>query len=265
LLDLHCHILPGLDDGSPDLEASVEMARTARAAGIQTIAATPHVNNTYPTEPDAIAQAIGTVNVELARRDVPVAVLPGAEIAIERLGGLTDGELRRLTLGGGDCLLIETPYTDTVPFLEETLFDLQVRGFRPLLGHPERSRAFRDRPERLIPIVERGVATCINSASLAGDFGANARRVALDLLRRGLVNVVASDSHDSFHRPPSLLPGLEAADEELPGILAQADYFTCDAPFALLNGTKLPPAPDPPQPPPTTGWRRFLSGGRAAT
>src|SRR5215203_3401481 len=229
------------------------MALIARAAGIVTIAATPHVNNRYRTDPDAIASAIGTLNVELARREIALAVLPGAEIAIEQLSGLTDSDLRKLTLGGGNALLIETPYTDTVPFLEDLLFDLQVRGFRPVLAHPERSRAFREAPERLGPIVERGVATCVNAASLAGGFGDHARRVAFELVRRKLAHVVASDAHDTVKRPPAIAPQLEAADVDLPGLFELAPFYTREAPEAILAGKPLPPVPDAPEPPPPTG------------
>lgn len=262
MIDLHCHILPGLDDGSPDLDASVEMALTARASGITTIAATPHVNDRYRTEPDAIASAIGTLNIELARREVALAVLPGAEIAIERLSGLSDSDLRLLTLGGGNALLIETPYTDTVPFLEDLLFDLQVRGFRPVLAHPERSRAFRESPERLEPIVDRGVGSCINAASLAGGFGEHAKRVAFELLRRKLVHVVASDAHDSVKRPPEIAPSLEAADDELPGLAEHVHFYTRAAPEAILAGKPFPPVPEPPEAPQPTGWRRVLRSKR---
>jgi protein-tyrosine phosphatase len=259
VIDLHSHILPGLDDGSPDLDYSIEMALKARAAGIQTIVATPHVNNTYAVDSEAMYSAVGTLNVALARKEVPLAVLPGAEIAIERLAELPDGELRRLTLGSGSCLLIETPYTGEVPFLEQVLFDLQVRGFRVLLGHPERSLAFRNKPDRLEPIVERGIATAINAGSLSGQFGTNARRVAFELVRRRLAHVIASDSHDTERRPPDLRNGIEALDEELPGFSEHADFFTRDAPAAILNGSKVPEPPEAPAEPQSPGWRRLLS------
>lgn len=262
MIDLHCHILPGIDDGAPDADASIEMALVASEAGVVTIVATPHVNNRYPTDPEVIPSAIGRLNVELARREVALAVLPGAEIAIEKLSGLDDAALRKLTMGGGNALLIETPYTDTVPFLEELLFDLQVRGFRPVLAHPERSRAFRDAPERLEPIVGRGIGACINSASLAGGFGESAKRVALDLIGRKLVHAVASDAHDAVHRPPELLAGIEAAESDMPGIMQHAQYFTREAPEAMLAGRPLPEPPDPPDPPPASGWRRLRRARR---
>ena len=256
---MHSHILPGLDDGAQDLEASVLMATTAAAAGIRTITATPHVSNRYPNEPEVIARAIGEVNVALARRGIAVAVLPGAEIATERLGQLTDERLRSLALGGGTgSLLIETPYSGAAPFLEQALFDLQVRGFRPMLGHPERSLAMREKPERLAEIVGRGVAVCVNAGSLAGQFGTRTQKLAFDFLRMGLVHVIASDSHDSTRRPPDLRPGLEAIARELPSLAEHAEFFTRTAPEALLAGRMLPAAPVPEPPAEPSGWRRLL-------
>jgi protein-tyrosine phosphatase len=258
VIDLHSHILPGLDDGAPDLDASVEMAETAAAAGIRTIAATPHISNRYPNEPEAIARAIGQVNVALARRGVALAVLPGAEIATERLSQLSNDALHSLALGGASCLLVETPYSGAAPFLEEALFDLQVRGFQPMLAHPERSLALREKPDRLAEMVSRGVAACVNAGSLAGQFGTRAQKLGFEFLRRGLVHVIASDSHDVSRRPPDLRPGLEALERELPSLAEHVDYFTRTAPEALLAARMPPPPPVPDPPAPAGGWRRLL-------
>lgn len=261
MIDLHSHILPGLDDGAANLEASLSMALMAVEEGIDTVVATPHVNQTYPVGPDAMSAAVGALNVALARMELPLAVLPGSEIAVEMLSTLDDIALRRLSLGGGGCVLVESPYSGSVPFLEDMLFDLQVRGFRPVLAHPERSIAFRERPERLAGLVSRGVMSCVNSGSLAGRFGSNAKRMSLQFFEEGLVHAVASDSHDDRSRPPRLLEGFERADEELPGLAAQASWFTNTAPAAIVAGGRLPTRPDPPQQP-VSGWRRFLPGRR---
>jgi protein-tyrosine phosphatase len=257
VIDLHSHILPGLDDGAGNLEASLSMALMAVEEGIDTIVATPHVNQAYPVDPDAMSAAVGALNVALARMELPLAVLPGSEIAVEMVSGLDDIALRRLSLGGGGCLLVESPYSGSVPFLEDMLFDLQVRGFRPVLAHPERSIAFRERPERLAGLVSRGVMSCVNSGSLAGRFGTNAKRMSLQFFQDGLVHAVASDSHDDRGRPPRLLEGFQKAEEELPGIAAQAEWFTSTAPAAIVAGGRLPERPASPVPP-VTGWRRFM-------
>ena len=230
--------------------------------GIDTIAATPHVNDRYAVGPESMAQGVGAVNVALARRELPLAVLPGAEVAIEKIASLDDATLRRLTLGGSTCLLVETPYSSSVPFLEDILFELQVAGFRPMLAHPERSLAFRERPERLTTVVHQGTLCCINGGSIEGSFGATVQGLALQFIREGLVHVVASDSHDTSKRPPRLRACFEAAEQMLPGIAEQAPYFTEQAPAAILAGGPLPERPDPPAPPPRKGWRaRLLRSG----
>ncbi len=261
MIDLHSHILPGLDDGAANLEASLSMALMAVEEGIDTMVATPHVNQAYPVDADAMSAAVGALNVALARMELPLAVLPGAEIAVEMLSTLDDISLRRMSLGGGGCVLVESPYSGSVPFLEDMLFDLQVRGFRPVLAHPERSIAFRERPERLAGLVNRGVMACVNSGSLAGRFGSNAKRMSLHFFQEGLVHAVASDSHDDRSRPPRLLEGFNAADEDLPGLAEQAPWFTNAAPAAIVAGGRLPDRPDAPRPP-DLGWRRFLPGKR---
>jgi protein-tyrosine phosphatase len=248
VIDLHSHILPGLDDGADDLEVSMAMARLAVDAGVQTMAATPHVNFDYPVDSDTVLAKVGELNVALARAGVPLAVLPGAEISVPRAAELSDTELSALGLGGGKTVLIESPYIKGVGFLEEMLFDLQLRGFRPLLAHPERCPIFQDDIARLRRLVDREVYCSINTGSLAGRFGRRVQAFAFELVSAGLVHDVASDSHDPERRPPGLLGGIEAADEHLPGIAAQADWYTRAAPAALIGGKQLPPRPALPQP-----------------
>lgn len=256
MIDLHSHILPGLDDGAVDLEESLGMAMTATREGIDTIVATPHVNHRYPVEPEAMSQAVGRLNVALARMELPLAVLPGAEVAMESAARLDGAVLRRLTLGGGSCLLVEAPYSGSFSFLENVLFDLQVRGFRLMLAHPERSLSFREHPERLGQLVERGVLACLNAGSIGGDFGRETQELALGFVEQGVAAVVASDSHNADARPPVLLAPFERADEQLPGIADLRTLFTQDAPAAILAGAPVPKAPALAQPK-RSRWRRL--------
>jgi protein-tyrosine phosphatase len=247
VIDLHSHILPGLDDGADDLEVSLAMAAIAVDAGVQTIAATPHVNFDYAVDSEAVLAGVGELNVALARARLPLAVLPGAEISIPRAAELDDDELRALTLGAGKTLLIESPYVKGIGFLEELLFDLQLRGFRVLLAHPERCPMFQEDPDRLARLVDRDVYCSVNTGSLAGRFGRRAHALAIDLIRSGLAHDIASDSHDAKHRPPGLLEGIESAGEHLPGFAEQADWYTAVAPAALISGQRLPPRPATPE------------------
>jgi protein-tyrosine phosphatase len=262
VIDLHSHILPGLDDGAGDIEVSLGMARIAVEAGVQTMAATPHVNFDYGVESESVMSRVGELNVALARAGIALAVLPGAEISMPRAAQLSDAELESFCLGGGRTLLIESPYVKGVGYVEELLFDLQLRGFRVLLAHPERCPTFQDDPDRLRRIVERDIYCAVNTGALAGGFGRTVRAFAMDLLRGGLVHCIASDAHDEVRRPPGLLAGFEAADEELPGVAAQADWYTRAAPSALIAGKRLPPRPELPEPPAQPSRLRRMLGRR---
>src|SRR5690349_12781422 len=144
------------------------MSVTAVEEGIGTLAATPHVNRDYPADPQAMAYAVGALNVALARMEVPLAVLPGGEIALATARELDDETLRAFCLGGGNCLLLESPYGGEVPWLEDMLADLQDDGLRPLLAHPERSPLFQEDPDRLARLTDRGVCCTVNAGSMTG-------------------------------------------------------------------------------------------------
>ena len=245
MIDLHAHILPGLDDGAADLEASVAMCRSAVAEGIRTVAATPHVNRDYPPDPKAMAYAVGALNVALVRMEIPLAVLPGGELALASARELDQDTLRAFCLGGGDCILLESPYGGELPWLEDLIAELQERGLRPLLAHPERSPVFQDDLERLERLVERGVRCTVNAGSMAGRSGDAARDCAIDLFRRGLVHAVSSGAHDNARRPPRLRDGFEALEGDLPGLSEQCDWYTDAAPAAILAGEPLPERPKP--------------------
>ncbi len=257
MIDLHAHILPGVDDGADDVAIALAMARMAVDEGIHTIVATPHVSPRYPLDLATIEDEVERVSAVIAEEDVPLAVRSGAELAATSLTDIGDEDLWRLALGGGDCLLVESPYVSEVRFFEQLVFDLQVRGFRPLLAHPERSPMFQRDPERLARLVGRGALCSITAGSMAGVFGQTVRRFTLDLLRGGLVHNVASDAHDLTRRPPGLRQGFRALEAELPGVGAQSDWFTNEAPSAILAGRPLPPRP-PALTPRPSGWRRLL-------
>jgi protein-tyrosine phosphatase len=246
LVDLHSHILPGVDDGAPDIETSIAMARTAVADGIRVMVATPHVSFEYDLDPMEVGRMAGELNLALARHELPLAVLPGGEVAITRLAALDREALEMLSLGAGPYLLVETPYAGAAPFLEEVLFDLDVRGFRTVLAHPERCAMFETDRDRLARLVERGVLCSVNAGSMAGQFGRRVKEFAVHLFRDGLVHNVASDAHDDDVRRAQLRWGFERLDGELPGIAAQTRWFTHTAPTAIVAGRGLPEAPEPP-------------------
>jgi protein-tyrosine phosphatase len=256
VLDLHSHILPGLDDGADDMEVSLAMARIAVGDGVRTMAATPHVNFDYDVDPETVLSRVGELETALAGADIALAVLPGAEISVPRAVELNDDELASFSIGGGRTLLIESPYVKGIGSMEELFFDLQLRGFRVLLAHPERCPSFQDDPGLLRRIVERDVYCLLNTGSLAGAFGRRVRAFALDLVRGGLVHSIASDAHDPQGRPPGLMRGIRAAEPELPGLAGQAQWYTREAPEALVAGKRLPARPALPEP--SSRLRRIL-------
>ena len=247
MIDLHTHILPGLDDGPGTIDESLELARAARATGIETIVATPHIREDYPFDPSEIGVRARELQLALREAEIPVRVVEGAEVAITRVPDLDDATLRTVCLGDGPYMLVECPYTYATNILEERLFDLQVRGFRPVLAHPERAPTFQQDPDRLVQLVERGVLSSVTAASMMGTFGGTVRRFTAVLFTKGLVHNVASDAHDPVRRPIDLLGGLQNLDHEVPGLLEQAEWFTVTAPEAILSGAELPPLPEPQQ------------------
>ena len=258
MIDLHCHILPGLDDGPVNVDFSVAMARAAAEGGIQVMVATPHVRDDYGVEAGDIETGVGQINEALVANGIQLRVVPGAEVALPKAIELSDYMLRRLCLGSGDYILVESPYRSSDVDLEGILTSLQSRGFRPVLAHPERCPIFQRDPHRLARLVNSGVLCSVTAGSLAGRFGSTVRAFTMELLSDGLVHDVASDAHDHLHRPPDLLGGFEAAEADIPGIREQATWFTVTAPVAILAGRPLPAAPDPPPRPPVSRWRRIV-------
>jgi protein-tyrosine phosphatase len=245
VIDLHFHILPGLDDGPETMEGSVKLARAAAEAGTAVVAATPHVRADYPYDVGRIAPAVEELNRVLRSAGVGLEVVTGGEVAITELTELDRSVLDRVSYAGGPYVLVESPYTQVGQLLERTLFEAQLAGLRPVLAHPERSPCFHDDLDRLAEIVSRGVACSITAGSMAGRFGPAVKEVTAKILERGLAHDVASDAHSLGRRPPGLRAGFEVMEEELPGILAQMDWYTIEVPGAILAGEMLPPRPAP--------------------
>ena len=179
MIDLHSHVLPGIDDGPETIEDSVELARAAVAAGTATIVATPHVSWTYPNDAEEIAELVDRLNARLDAEEVELEVLAGAELAMTRLVDIRAEELSRLSLGSGPWLLVEPPFAAAVTGLDALVFDLQRQGHRVLIAHPERCPAFHRDPGMLREFVGEGILTSITAGSLVGRFGGEVRRFAL--------------------------------------------------------------------------------------
>lgn len=256
VIDLHCHILPGIDDGPGCLAQSIELARAARAGGTSVVAATPHVSWEWQNRAEDIATAVADLNASMAT--IGIAVVTGAEIAMPYLSELGDTELEALTLGRGDTLLVECPLSHAAPPFEAIVFSLHRRGFRTLLAHPERSPAVRSKPGRLEALVRAGALTQITAGSLVGQFGREVKRFSYWMLEEGLVHNIASDAHDATRRSPKLESTLRAvAAWEAPGLADHLEWFVRDVPRAILDSAPVPRPPAASLVPPRGPVRRL--------
>jgi protein-tyrosine phosphatase len=238
VIDLHSHVLQGIDDGPRDLEGSLAIARQALRAGTRTLLATPHVSSRYPNDRATITAALARLHDALGAEGVELDVPPGAEIAVTYLSEMDREELASLTLGGGGWLLIEPPFSPVVSGLETSIRALLRDGYGVLLAHPERCPALQRDPATVERLVAEGVLTSVTAGALEGRFGNTARRFARELLEAGLAHNVASDAHDQSARPPSLGPQIQKA-----GFGELAEWLTEEVPAAILSGAPIPARP----------------------
>jgi protein-tyrosine phosphatase len=257
VIDLHCHLLPGIDDGPATTEDAVALARAFVAEGITRVAATPHVSPAHPNSAAVVEEAWLALVGELGRAPVALEVVAGAELDLLHGASLPDAELEGLTLGHDGALLVECPFSAVVPQFETLVARLQDKGFRVVLAHPERSPAFLRDPELLRRLVRSGALASLTGASFAGRFGRTARKYACWALDAGLAHDVATDAHDVVRRPPVLRGPLQEA-----GYGWAADWLTVEVPAAVLAGGPLPARPAARAT--AGGWwrlRRALPGG----
>jgi protein-tyrosine phosphatase len=240
MVDLHSHILPGVDDGPATLEESLELARRAAADGVSIIAATPHVRDDYPTQPATMERLVGELRAAIERADIPIDVRPGGEIAIDWLDRLSEDDLGRFGLGGSPhYLLVEFPYAGWPLSLHEWVFRLVTRGVTPVIAHPERNADVQENPEELRPLVDAGALVQITAASLDGRVGRSARAAGTALIERGLAHVLASDAHTPDIREAGLVAAAGAVGD--PGL---ARWLTVDMPTAIVTDAPLPLRPE---------------------
>lgn len=205
MIDLHCHILPGIDDGAKDIEDSIDMARAAVAEGITHILATPHYKNGHwDNEKKDIFVLVDELQEELDARGVPLTIFPGQEVRIngELFEDLTEDKIQFID-EGNQYVLIEFPTPSIPAYTESLFFELQKEGITPIIVHPERNRAVLKDPNVLLPFVEKGALAQLTAASYTGGFGKSIQKVSKQLVEANLVHFIASDAHNvssrSFH------------------------------------------------------------------
>jgi protein-tyrosine phosphatase len=240
VIDLHCHILPGVDDGPETMAESLAMCRTAASDGIRTIVATPHYKSGCFTWNELDQQtSIMTLQAEVDAAGLPLVILPGAEIAFcpELPELLKNGT--HLTINRGCYFLIEFRPQAVPASIEQFLATLLASGVVPIIAHPERNSWFTHRHDVLTSLVRRGVMLQITASSLFGEFGADVRSFSHQLLRNNLVQIIASDAHNCGDRP-TLLSAAANAAADLIGV-ERATALVKTNPHAVVNGIRLPP------------------------
>jgi protein-tyrosine phosphatase len=239
MIDLHSHILPGLDDGARTMPESLEIARDAVDEGIELIAATPHVRHDYPTSPETMERAVAELAAELARAGLPLEVRPGGEIALDFLPQLGAVDLSRFGLGGNPAyLLLEFPYRDWPLGLRALVYRLRSTGVVPVLAHPERNAEVRSAPERLRALVDAGALVQLTCASIDGRLGRFVRETGLRLLDLELAHMLGSDAHSHGVRAIGMRAAAEALGDE-----GLAQWLVHDVPAAIVHGQPLPDRP----------------------
>jgi protein-tyrosine phosphatase len=256
VIDLHCHLLPGIDDGARDIETSVAMARAAVDGGVEAIVATPHVSGTYQNDPNSFPAMRDQVQAAIDEAGVPLRVHTGAEIAMTWFESLDDDALKSCALGGGRYVLLEPPLNGPAPFLDRMVVDLGSRGYNALIAHPERIAWFQKNVGRLEALVDKGAICSITAGSIRGQFGGHVKKFTLELFKRGLVHNIASDAHDAQRRSPALGPVLERATEDVDGLDEWLEWMTVDVPRAIVGGELV--QGDPPALAPKGGLMRRL-------
>jgi protein-tyrosine phosphatase len=236
MIDLHTHILPGVDDGVRTEDEAVEFAKAACADGTRRMVATPHCKEGYWQNPrETVLADVATLQATLQREQVELEILPGAEVHLcpDLVERVADG--RAVTLAdNGKTLLLELSLSQYPVELESLIFQLKLAGIEPLFAHPERIRYFQDDATRFESAVRLGAYGQITTGSITGIFGRDVQEYSEELLCKGLVHVLATDSHNLRGRPPIMSVALPAMasliGEERTSALCH------EGPLALIEG-----------------------------
>ena len=238
MIDLHTHILPGIDDGVKSMDGAVEFARVAIEDGVKVIVATPHYKEgVWDNQREGILAAVATLREQLKQDDLNVDLRPGSEVHLcpNLVQRVKDGMATTLD-DNGRTVLLELSLTQYPVELENLVFQMKLAGLQVLFAHPERIRYFQDDIGRYESVVQLGGYGQITTGSVLGSFGNEALRSSQEMLRKGLVHVLASDAHNVRGRPPILSEALEAIEPWVGQ--RRALSMTTDVPAAMVEGSE---------------------------
>jgi protein-tyrosine phosphatase len=254
MIDIHCHPLPGVDDGAKTVDEAAEMCRMAASDGITHIVATPHCNYDYPFRPDVNQEKLSELQAVVGQEP---RLLLGCDFH------LSYDNIREVTKDRGSFTVNRTRYL-LVEFedqfipenMDHVFYDLQVAGLVPILTHPERNPVLQRKPEMVYQWVTRGCLVQVTAQSLTGRFGSTAMRLSETWLARNLVHFFASDAHDTRRRPPLLSMCYDRVTAQK-GKSEAERLLQCN-PAAVIEDKPLPLGPEPLAPQPTKSWFSWL-------
>jgi protein-tyrosine phosphatase len=265
MVDIHHHLLSGIDDGSPDLATSIAMARMAADDGITHVVCTPHASGHWNFSPAAISAKLDELRAALAAESIPLTLGSGCDFHLS-YENLEDAyaHATRYTINAQRYLLVELPDIILTPGIGETLHNLRVAGMTPILTHPERNPTLQRDPDRLANWLRDGLLIQITTSSVLGEMGKEARRMAHRLLDDRWVHFLSTDAHNLTTRPPQMR---RACDHVSNHYGASYAHSLCTAnPAAVFHGKPLPTLEPPrnlfededkdPRPP---LWKRLLN------
>jgi protein-tyrosine phosphatase len=244
VIDLHCHILPGIDDGAADLDVAVAMAQAFVADGVTVVACTPHIlPGVYHNSGPQIRQAVQYLQQELDAQGVALQLTTGADVHVvpDLVAGLRSGHL--LSLADSRYVLVEPPHHVAPPRLHDLFFQLIVAGYVPILTHPERLGWIKSHYAAIQELARAGTWMQITAGSLAGGFGKTARYWAERMLDEGLVHILATDAHNTQRRPPNLSQGRDIAARQVGD--SEAEHLVVTRPLGIMNNQEPSSLPIP--------------------
>jgi len=245
LIDLHCHILPGVDDGAKSLEESLLMARRAVEDGIHTIVATPHtLNGIYINSAGEVTPKVASLQETLSKNHIKLQLYVGADVHLcpHMLELIESGDAGTIN-NARKYILLEFPSQVVPPKVKDEIFSLKLNGITPIISHLERNPVIQHNIDILYEFIRMGALCQVTAMSITGDFGGIAMQCAERLLRHRMVHVIASDAHSSESRPPALSQAVEAAAEILENY-DDAERMVTEVPAAILSGN-MPEIPEP--------------------
>ena len=244
MVDIHHHLLPGLDDGSPDLATSLDMARMAVADGITHVVCTPHASHHWTYDPTLVAAKLEELRSALAAESIPLTLASGCDFHLSSTN--VDDAFQnptKYTVNHKSYLLVELPDVILQGGIRETLHNLRVSGMTPILTHPERNLTLQKNMERLASWMRGGLHVQVTAGSVLGKMGREAERMAHELLADRWVHFLATDAHNTTSRPPQMRKAFDLVAKKYGADYADA---LCNRnPAAVFAGEALPHNPPP--------------------